>query len=82
MRVALLFISHRHMASHLPTRTESLHAERMGNCAIIEVPLDTSVNDVLAATRQQSDPLQMADGLKIITEMFDGTPSNTAHTLA
>jgi len=82
MSVALLFISHQHMASHLLSLTESLHAERLSNSTVVEVPLDTPVDDILAYAQRQTDKLQVADGMIIITDMFGGTPSNIAHTLA
>lgn len=82
MSVALLFVSHQDIASHLLRLCDSLHANTMQNCAVIEVPLDSPVKDKLAAAQTQLATLQLDDGLIVITDMFGGTPSNIAQTLA
>lgn len=82
MSVALLFISHQHVASHLLALTESLHAEPMHNCSVIEVPLDAPVEAKLADAHSNISDLRLGDGMIIITDMFGGTPSNIAHALA
>ena len=82
MSVALLFVSHQHIASHLLALTESLHTEPLHNCAVIEVPLDASVEQKLSAAQAHINNLHLADGLIIITDMFGGTPSNIAQALA
>jgi PTS system mannose-specific IIA component len=82
MSVALLFVSHQHIASHLLELCNALHAEAMQNVAVIEVPLDSPVDEKLAKAREKLDALQMSDGLIIITDMFGSTPSNIAQMLA
>jgi PTS system ascorbate-specific IIA component len=82
MSVALLFVSHQHIASHLLDLSGALHAEAMQNYAVIEVPLDSPVDEKLATAREKLDALQMSDGLIIITDMFGSTPSNIAQLLA
>ena len=82
MSVALLFVSHQHIASHLLTLCNSLHANAMQNYAVIEVPLDSSVNEKLATAQNEIAQLQLSDGLLIITDMFGSTPSNVAQALA
>lgn len=82
MSVALLFVSHQDIASHLLSLCGALHADNMQNCAVIEVPLDSPVKEKLADAQSQLATLQLDDGLIIITDMFGGTPSNIAQTLA
>jgi len=82
MSIALLFVSHQHVASHLLALCNALHASAMQNYAIIEVPLDAPVDEILANAREQLDSLDMNDGLIVITDLFGGTPSNIAQRLA
>lgn len=82
MSVAILFISHQNIADPLLSLCSSLHADAMQNCAVIEVPLDASIDDKLASAETQLKHLQRKDGLVIITDMYGGTPSNIAQKLA
>ncbi len=82
MSVAILLVSHQHIAAPLLNLCGTLHADTIQNCAAIEVPLDASVDEKLASAKTRLGDLQLQDGLIIITDMYGGTPSNIAQNLA
>ena len=82
MSVALLFITHEGIASNLLSIGESIIQKPNSNIAINEVPMDASVDSVIADADKSLDNLDTDEGILFITDIYGSTPSNIALKLA
>ena len=82
MSVALVFITHEGIASHLVNIGEAILQKKNNNLACFEVAMDASVDDKLDDIDKQLEQLDTSEGLLVITDIYGSTPSNIAQTIA
>ena len=81
MSVALLLITHEHIAQGLLTIAHDVLDQTIENIAAIEVPMDAPVDDIKNSTHLKLSLLDTDEGLLILTDLIGSTPFNIAHQL-
>jgi len=82
MSVALVFITHEGIASHLVNIGEAILQKKNNNLACLEVAMDASIENKLDDIDKQLEQLDISEGLLVITDIYGSTPSNIAQTIA
>lgn len=82
MNVALLFITHKNIATSLLSTGEAILKKPNDNIACIEVPMDTSITDITDNVENKIAQLSTEDGIMFFTDIYGGTPGNVAQQLA
>jgi len=81
MSVGLLLITHQNIAnSMLDTARKMLDTCPLATRAL-EVPLDTSVTDILKQAQEHIDTLDTGNGVLILTDIYGSTPANIGKQL-
>lgn len=78
MSVALLLITHEHIAHNLITTAQNILNTEIENIAAVEVPMDIPIDEIKTRTTEQLSELNHNDGLLIITDLIGSTPFNIA----
>lgn len=82
MSVALLFISHKGIASNLLKTGEAIIQKTNSNTSYIEVAMDVPIDKTLDNIENKINQLNTDDGLLFITDIYGSTPSNIAQKSA
>lgn len=82
MNVALLLITHDKIASGMIEITSSIINYQPENIACVEIPMDSSVDEMEKKVTNKLEHLNTQDGVLILTDMYGGTPSNIANKFA
>ncbi len=82
MSIALLFITHQGIASNLLSIGESIIKKSADNLAFTEVPMDADIDTIINSVENKLKNLDLNDGVLFITDIYGGTPSNIAQSLA
>lgn len=81
MSVGLLLITHEGIASNILSTAKKM----LGVCPLatraLEVPLDTSPEDVISIAQTYIETLDQGNGVLILTDLYGSTPSNIASKL-
>jgi len=81
MSVGLLLITHQNIASSLlKTATKMLDTCPLATRAL-EIPLDTSVSEILSLAKTHIDALDTGYGVLILTDIYGSTPANIGKQL-
>lgn len=78
MNVALLLITHEHIAHNLLATAQGILGSSIENVALLEVPMDAPVESIKSAATQRLLQLKTDDGLLILTDLTGSTPFNIA----
>ena len=82
MNIALIFITHDGIASNLLHIGEAIIKKKNTNIAFTEVPMDADTQLITTAIENNISTLDTNDGIVFITDIYGGTPSNIAQSLA
>jgi len=82
MSVALFFISHEGIASHLISIGEAILQKTSNNLCYLEIPMDADINTMLEKSDSKLEQLDTTQGLLVITDIYGSTPSNIAQQVA
>ncbi len=81
MSVGLLLITHQNIASSLLETAKKM----LDTCPLatraLEVPLDTSVTEILNQAKEYINILDTGNGVLILTDIYGSTPSNIGKQL-
>jgi len=78
MSVALLLITHEHIAHDLLTTAQNILDAPIDNIALLEVPMDAPIEAVKKTAAAHLSELSTEDGLLILTDLIGSTPFNIA----
>ncbi len=82
MSVGLLLITHQNIASSLLETAKKM----LDTCPLatraLEVPLDTSVTEILNQAKEYINTLDTGNGVLILTDIYGSTPSNIGKQLS
>jgi mannose PTS system EIIA component len=82
MSTALFFITHEGIASNLLSIGDAIRQQPSSNLSFIEVPMDSSTDDITGQIDKKLESLIIDDGIIFITDIFGSTPSNIAQQFA
>ena len=82
MSIALFFITHEGIASNLLNIAEAITQRPNSNIDFLEIPMDASTEHACDNIDDQIALLETKNGILFITDIFGGTPSNIAQTVA
>ena len=82
MSTALFFITHPGIASNLIEVAETIVKSSSNNLAYQEVPMDAPIEEMADSIEDKIEELDTTDGIIFITDIYGGTPSNIAQTVA
>ena len=82
MNIALIFITHDGIASNLLRIGEAIIKKQNKNISFTEVPMDADPQQITRDIENDISTLDTNDGIVFITDIYGGTPSNIAQTLA
>jgi PTS system mannose-specific IIA component len=82
MSTALLFITHEGIASNLLSIGKAIRQQPSSNLSYIEVPMDSSTDDITKQIDEKLASLNIDNGIIFITDIFGSTPSNIAQQFA
>ena len=81
MSVGLLLITHEGIASNMLSTAKNM----LGVCPLatraLEVPLDTSPEDIIIQAQSYIETLDQGNGVLILTDLYGSTPSNISSQL-
>jgi len=78
MSVALLIITHEHVADGLLSTAHNILNKAIDNTTVVEVPMDTPIEKITAQINKQLTTLNTSDGILILTDLVGSTPFNVA----
>lgn len=78
MSVALLLISHEHIANNLLITAHDILNQPIENITALEVPMDAPVESIKDVAKQRLSQLHTDDGLLVLTDLIGSTPFNIA----
>ena len=78
MNVAMLLITHEHIADNLLSTVHNILNDTIDNIATIEVPMDAPTEIITTEAEKQLSNLKTGDGLLVITDLVGSTPFNVA----
>lgn len=76
--VALLLITHEHIAKSLLNIAQDILDQTMTNTALIEVPMNSEIDDIHVVASEKISQLDTDSGLLILTDLIGSTPFNIA----
>ena len=78
MSVALLLITHEHIAGNLLSTVHNILNKAIDNTAAVEVPMDAPFEQITAQANIQLTTLNTSSGILILTDLVGSTPFNVA----
>ena len=78
MSVALLLITHEHIADNLLSTVYNILNKAIDNTTAVEVPMDAPVEQITAQINKQLKTLNTSNGILILTDLVGSTPFNIA----
>ena len=78
MSVAILLITHEHIANNLLATANNILNSNIENINAIEVPMDSPVDIITSQAEDILTTLNSDDGLLILTDLVGSTPFNIA----
>ncbi len=82
MSIALFFITHEGIASHLLSIGQTILQKPDNNLSFLEVPMDADLDTMINNIENKLNKLKLDKGVLFITDIYGGTPSNIAQLLA
>ncbi len=82
MSVALYFVTHKGIASHLYRIADAILQLPAENLAFIEIPMGADIKICTDKAIRAIEKLNKQSGLIIITDLYGSTPGNIAQTLS
>lgn len=81
MSVGLLLITHVGIASNLLTTAKNMLGICPLSTRVLEVPLDTSPDDIISQAKTHINTLEQGNGVLLLSDLYGSTPSNIASQL-
>ena len=81
MSVALLLITHEHIAHHFLETAQNILNTAIENTALLEVPMDIPIDHIKKSAAIRLSELDTNDGLLILTDLIGSTPFNIAEQI-
>ena len=78
MSVALLLITHEHVADGLLSTAHNILNKAIDNTTVVEVPMDTPIETITTQINKQLTTLNTSNGILILTDLVGSTPFNVA----
>ena len=82
MSIALLFVTHKGIASNLLSIGEAIIQKSNNNLSYFEIAMDASTDEAINAIEKKLASLSTDEGIIFITDIYGSTPSNIAQQLA
>lgn len=79
MSVGLLLISHPGIAPALLTNAFRILGSSPGKTSVLEVPMDTDLDNLAVKAESIIEDLDQGDGVLILTDLYGSSPSNLAY---
>ena len=81
MSIALLLITHEHIAHNLVSTVHDILDNTVENTASIEVPMDAPIENVKIEADDKLSALETENGILILTDLVGSTPYNVARMI-
>lgn len=81
MSVGLLLITHEGIASNMLTTAKNMLGVCPLSTRVLEVPLDTSPEEMIHQASIHIETLEQGNGVLILTDLYGSTPSNVGNKL-
>lgn len=78
MSVAILLITHEHIASKLLSTAHDILNKNIDNIETVEIPMDAPTETITTDVEKQLSNLKTDDGLLVLTDLVGSTPFNVA----
>ena len=81
MSVALLLITHEHIANNLLNTAHDILNQKIENLASVEAPMNTPVEEIKETALNKLSLMNIDEGILILTDLIGSTPFNIAAQL-